>query len=153
MSDLIVLPSLIFPPIAPRVQTEDGTVRIFDIIRKQYVVLTPEEWVRQHVINWLISERRYPAGRGSIERTIDKQGMRYDILWVDSGMKPFLLVECKAPSVRVTADTLRQSAWYNITLKAPYVLLTNGFTAYCARVDADGVVDMCPDIPAYPERS
>ena len=69
---------------------------------------------------------------------------------MDSDISPFLLIECKAPDVKVSADTLRQSAWYNITLKAPYILLTNGRTAYCAKVDKDGAVDLINDVPDYP---
>lgn len=150
MSDLVSLPSLIFPAIQPRLQSVHGSLRIHDPIRRQYVALTPEEWVRQHCLAWLTSAHAYPAGRCSVERQVGSTGLRYDLLWVDADLRPFLLVECKAPSVAITADTLRQSAWYNITLAAPHVLLTNGLTAYCARVDRDGVVHMLDDVPSYP---
>jgi hypothetical protein len=85
-----------------------------------------------------------------VERVLDRNGLRFDLLWRDAELRPFLLVECKAATVPITTDTLRQSAWYNITLQAPYILLTNGRAAYCAHVDADGAVDMLDDIPTYP---
>ena len=149
MSNLVALPTLIFPTFGAKIDSSQGPLRIYDDVRRKYVSLTPEEWVRQHCVHWL-HKRGYPMGRCSVERRIDKSGMRYDLLWVDADLKPFLLVECKAPEVSVTTDTLRQSAWYNLTLQAPYVLLTNGRTAYCARVDRDGVVDILADIPTYP---
>lgn len=153
MSDLLHLPTLIFPSFAPKLQTKDGVVRIYDEVRRQYVTLTPEEWVRQHCLHWLVAQKQYPIGRCSVERTITGTGMRYDLLFVDEHLRPFLLVECKAPEIAVSADTMRQSAWYNLTLKAPYVLLTNGRTAYCAAIAADGIVDMLADVPTYPRPS
>ena len=150
MSELVALPTLIFPTYEVKIDSSDGSLRIYDDVRRKYVALTPEEWVRQHCAHWLKS-RGYPMGRCSVERTVDRSGMRYDLMWVDSNLSPFLLVECKAPDVRITGDTLRQSAWYNITLRAPYVLLTNGRSAFCARVDRDGAVDILPDIPDYPK--
>lgn len=150
MSDLLHLPSLIFPAIAPKMQTSDGVVRIYDDVRRQYVALTPEEWVRQHCLHWLVHHKHYPIGRCSVERMITGTGMRFDMLFVDAHLRPFLLVECKAPDVPVSADTMRQSAWYNLTLKAPYVLLTNGRVAYCAAISDDGIVDMAEDVPPYP---
>jgi len=149
MSELVALPTLIFPSYAVKIDSSDGSLRIYDDVRRKYVALTPEEWVRQHCAHWLKS-RGYPLGRCSVERTIGPSGMRYDLMWVDAEMKPFLLVECKAPDVKVTSDTLRQSAWYNITLRAPFVLLTNGRSAYCAKVDRDGGVDVLDDVPEYP---
>lgn len=76
--------------------------------------------------------------------------MRYDLLWVDAHVVPFLLVECKAPDVQISEHTIRQSSWYNLTLKAPFVLLTNGKAAHCAAVSADGTVTLLADLPSYP---
>lgn len=149
MSDLVALPTLMFPAIEPRIITEEGTLRIYDPVRKKYVALTPEEWVRQHCLQWLIS-RGYPMGRCSVERVLDSNGLRYDLMVVDEHNHAYLLIECKAPSVEVTTDTLRQSAWYNLTLKAPYILLTNGRVAYCAHIESDGAVEMIDDVPTYP---
>lgn len=148
-ADLIALPTLSFPSISVRLQTEEGIVRIYDEVRKQYVNLTPEEWVRQHCLHWLVT-KGYPMGRCSVERRLDKTGMRYDLLWVDDAMRPFLLVECKAPSIRITQDTLRQSSWYNLTLKAPHIVLTNGRETFCASIGRDGGPVFEDDIPTYP---
>lgn len=152
MSDIVALPTLIFPTFAARIDTVEGSLSIYDGVRKKYVALTPEEWVRQHCIHWLAS-RGYPLGRCSIERTITGSGMRYDVLWVDATLAPFLLIECKAPNVAITEHTLRQSAWYNLTLRSPHVLLTNGMVAYCATISPDGTVKMAEDVPPYPANS
>jgi hypothetical protein len=149
VSELIALPTLIFPSFSARIESTDDGLKIYDVVRRKYVSLTPEEWVRQHCVHWLQS-RGYPLGRCSIERRVDKSGMRYDVMWVDASIRPFLLVECKAPDVSVSEDTLRQSAWYNLTLKAPYLLLTNGMAAHCIAVAADGTVDVLQDVPGYP---
>lgn len=149
MHDLLSLPSLIFPSFSPRLQTDQGAVRIFDEARNIYVPLTPEEWVRQNCMHWLIATKGYPRGRCSVERMITNTGMRYDLLFVDNNMLPYLLVECKAPEVSVSSDTIRQAAWYNLTLKAPFVMLTNGRVAYCAAVATDGTVTMLEDVPPY----
>lgn len=148
-NELVMLPSLIFPTYKAKISTDQGSMQIYDEVRRKYVALTPEEWVRQHCIHWFVS-KGYPIGRCSVERTISKTGMRFDILWLDANLVPFILIECKAPSVRVSDHTIRQSAWYNMTLRAPYVFLTNGLEAMCARINREGLVDMVPDIPTYP---
>ncbi len=108
-----------------QVKTENNTKYIFDIIRKKYVILTPEEWVRQHCIHQLISHG-FPPGRMSIERTLPRSQKRYDIAYLDSYGKPALLVECKAPSVAISQKTLNQVAGYIILWDVPYILLSNG---------------------------
>lgn len=150
MSELVALPTLIFPTYAAKINSSDDALQIFDDVRRTYVALTPEEWVRQHCIHWLAG-LGYPLGRCSVERRIEKTGMRYDVLWVDAELRPFLLVECKAPAIKVSIDALRQTAWYNITLHAPYILLTNGLHAFCAQVEMDGRVDPVTDVPTYPD--
>ena len=106
-------------------QTSSGE-GIFDIIRKQYVTLTPEEWVRQHCVHLLANT--YPkeliAVEGSLE--VNKQKKRFDILVYDKELKPFLLVECKRTEVEITQKTIDQVLAYNHTLNAPNVFLTNG---------------------------
>lgn len=146
---LVALPTLIFPTYGARIDNSGPTLKIFDDVRKKYVALTPEEWVRQHCVHWLVS-RGYPIGRASVERTIDKGGMRYDLMFVTAELAPYLLVECKAPDVAVSVETLRQTSWYNLWLKAPFVLLTNGRSAYCASLNSDGTLDLLNDIPEYP---
>jgi len=116
------------------------------------VILTPEEWVRQHCLRWIVS-RGYPMSRCSVERVVDRStaapSQRFDLLWRDASLAPFLLIECKSASTAINDATLRQTAWYNLTLKAPYILLTNGLTAFCARIAEDGSIEPLTDIPDY----
>ncbi|MFN4985466.1 MAG: type I restriction enzyme HsdR N-terminal domain-containing protein [Ignavibacteria bacterium] len=142
------LAPLIFPSFEMKISHEGNATKIYDVVRKAYVVLTPEEWVRQHCLHWLVS-LGYPLGRCSIERMLKHGGLRYDLLWHDAHLHPYLLIECKAPSVKITDDTLRQTAWYNMQLKAPYILLTNGNVAYCAQMLADGSLKQLDDVPHY----
>lgn len=142
------LPPLIFPSFEMKLSRNGSVVKIFDVVRKTHVVLTPEEWVRQHCLHWLLS-LGYPIGRCSIERSTKLGGMRYDLLWHDAVLHPFLLVECKAPGIKITEDTVRQSAWYNLQLKAPYILLTNGIVAYCNQMLSDGSYTPISDVPPY----
>jgi hypothetical protein len=150
MSDLIALPSLIFPGIRPSITPSENGLTIYDPVRRIRVALTPEEWVRQHVVSWLVNTHRYPIGRFSVERSVGRTGMRYDILVVDAHLQGFLLVECKAPDIRINADVMRQSAWYNLTLKTPFVMLTNGREAFIAEVGTDGAMTFLTDAPTYP---
>lgn len=104
--------------------------QIFDVIRRKYVAMTPEEEVRQRTIAILNKEFSYPLTRFSVEAEIKvgKVRKRYDIIVRDKEQKPFMLIECKAPSVSITEETLAQATRYNISLHAKYILLTNGET-------------------------
>ncbi|HNR72705.1 MAG: Restriction endonuclease, type I, R subunit/type III [Bacteroidetes bacterium OLB12] len=112
---------------------EQGKVWIFDIIRKKYVVLTPEEWVRQHFIHYLINELSYPKALFKVERglTYNKLHKRSDIIIHDRTGKPWMLVECKAPEIKLTQKAFNQVAVYNMTVGARYVAVTNGMAQYC----------------------
>jgi hypothetical protein len=129
---LSVVP-LNLPPIAPPVKKEKGKVWIFDIIRKKYIVLTPEEWVRQHVIHHLIQDYKYPKSLFRIEGslTFNKLQKRSDILIRDREGKPWMLVECKAPGIRLSQKAFNQIAVYNMTIGAKFLLVTNGMVHYC----------------------
>lgn len=121
---------------------QEGTQQfIFDAIRKKYVVLTPEEWVRQHMVTYLTEAMQYPKGLFSIEKTIviNKLRKRYDIVVYDADHKPWMLIECKEPGIRVTEKTLQQLMRYHQFLQCPYWMLTNGREHYCAAVNKDGV--------------
>ena len=150
MADTVSFPPLIFPPFHVRLDTAGTTPRLYDDVRRQYVALTPEEWVRQHCLHWLVHHKHYPIGRCSVERMVTGTGQRYDMLFVDAMLQPFLLVECKSYHKPVNLDTLRQSAWYNLTLQAPYILLTNGLAAYCAAITTDADPVLLDDVPPYP---
>lgn len=120
-----------------RVKTEDGKRYLFDPIRKKWLVIQPEELVRQLMILYLIEELHYNKNRINIEMGLQVNDLqrRCDILVYDDHMSPFLLVECKAPDVNITQSTFRQIAAYNLPLKVPYMLVTNGRVNYCCRMD------------------
>lgn len=116
------------PPFEYKVKKIDEKPHIFDIIRRKYLLITPEEWVRQHVLHWLINHHQYPK---SLIRT--ESGLQYnqlakrtDILVYNRNGLPFLLVECKASFVPLTQSVLEQAIRYNAILKAPYLLISNG---------------------------
>ena len=110
---------------------------IWDALRRRHVVLTPEEWVRQHVVHYLADHLGYPRGLLALERGLryNRRQKRTDLLALDHAGQPLLLVECKAPTVPITAATTQQVTTYNQTIGAPLLLLTNGLAHYCWRVD------------------
>lgn len=132
-------------------QQGDKTL-IFDVIRKKYVVLTPEEWVRQHFIHYLISDLNYAKGLIKIEGGLLYNSLqkRSDILTYGRDAKPFMLVECKAPEVALSQATFRQAAMYNKTINARYVVLTNGFEHSCFTFNqTSNKVEFLDTIPSF----
>lgn len=121
-------PTLSLPPIDAKLKSEGTEAYIFDRIRKKFIQLTPEEWVRQHFIHLLIDQLGYPVGLFQVERghTYFGSAKRSDILIFDTSGKSLLLVECKAPTVLINEKALNQVAAYNKTINARYVCLTNG---------------------------
>lgn len=110
---------------------------IFDAIRKKYLVLTPEEWVRQNFLQYLIQEKKFPASLIAIEAGLKYNQLqkRTDVLVYDKQGKPFLIVECKAPEVKITQDAFDQIARYNMVLKVKYLVVTNGINHFCCLMD------------------
>jgi hypothetical protein len=110
---------------------------IFDFIRRKYVILTPEEWVRQHFINYLVVHLHYPKSLVAVERgTVYNQlAKRTDVCIYATNGFPLMLVECKAAAVAITAATVKQASTYNKKLKAKFVVVTNGLEHYCWEVD------------------
>ncbi len=106
-------------------------------MRKKYVALTSEEWVRQNFVAWLVNEKKYPAGLIAIEKELVLNDMkkRFDIVVFNSQFVPSLLVECKAPEVKITQKSFDQVARYNMTLKVKYLVVTNGMMHYCCYID------------------
>jgi predicted type IV restriction endonuclease len=123
------------PSITPNLKKEQGKVFIFDIIRKKYVVLTPEEWVRQHFVQHLIQNLHYPKSLFRIESslTYNRRQKRSDILIRDREGKPWMLVECKSDAIKLTQNAFNQIAVYNMTIGATYLAVTNGMVHYCWR--------------------
>lgn len=112
---------------------------IWDVLRKKYVKLTPEEWVRQHFIHYLITHLNWPIGLMASEHKVNYNNMakRCDIVSFTKNLNPLLIVECKAPSIALNEDIFYQIAKYNFTLKAPFLILTNGIDHVMAFVNKD----------------
>ena len=115
---------------------ENGNHFIFDDIRKKYLRLTPEEWVRQNFVKYLIDEKKYPASLIVIEKglKLNELTKRADVL-IYKDSSPILLVECKAPNVKITQDTFDQISRYNLTFKVPFLIVTNGMNHFCCQID------------------
>ena len=123
-----------------RFREENGIKQLFDPVRKKYVSLTPEEWVRQHVLHYLLS-KEYATSLIAIERGIEVNGTqkRFDIVVYDRDSKPLIIVECKAQGEPINQQVIMQIAAYNLKLKAKYFWLTNGESNYFIRLN-DGQV-------------
>ncbi len=144
--------TLNLPAYDARTRTRAGLAEIYDPLRQRYVRLTPEEWVRQHVVQFLVRGRGVPRGLVAVERAFAYQGMtrRADVVVHDRRARALLMVECKAPAVPVTQSAFDQVARYNKVLRAPFLMVTNGRTHYCCRIDrARGTYRFLPDLPAY----
>ncbi len=128
-----------FPTFTFRFKNSENKVSIFDEIRKKFIILTPEEWVRQHVIQTLIVEKSYPKSCINVEKLIKINNLnkRYDIIVYQINGDIFLLIECKAPSVSISQNTFDQIARYNLALKAKYLMVTNGLNHYFCKMDLE----------------
>lgn len=119
------------------VKLEGNRRMVFGEIRKKWLVLQPEEFVRQLLLHFLIQDMKYNRNRITVERGVAVNGepRRTDILIFDQDMRPFLLIECKAPKVPLTTDVFRQAANYNGPIKVPYLMISNGRESYVAEID------------------
>ncbi len=129
--------SLNLPPYDYKTMQQHGKATIFDPIRKKYVALTPEEWVRQHFVNYLITHLSYPRSLVNVENglTYNQMQRRSDIVVYNRQGQPFVLIECKAHTVAIKPQVFEQIALYNYTLKAKFIVITNGMQHYCCRID------------------
>lgn len=136
-----------------KLKKTEGKVCIFDVIRKKYLVLTPEEWVRQHFVNYLLSEKKIPRSLIRIEGGLMYNALqkRSDIVVYDRSGAPWLIVECKSPAVPVSPAALAQAALYNATLRAPYISVTNGLVHFYAHVEWEKrMTAQLEEMPEYP---
>ncbi|HNU58793.1 MAG TPA: type I restriction enzyme HsdR N-terminal domain-containing protein [Aquaticitalea sp.] len=126
-----------FPKYPFRFKNSENKISIFDTIRKRFVVLQPEEWVRQHCIQYLLNELHFPISLLNIEKELDINGLkkRYDIVAYHPDGSIYLIVECKAPQVPITQAAFDQIARYNMSLKADYLMVTNGINHYYCQMD------------------
>jgi hypothetical protein len=120
-----------------KLKSNENKTLIFDNLRKKYVVLTPEEWVRQHYVSYLIEEKRYPRSLIAVEKqlVLNNRKKRTDILVFNTTGNPEIIVECKAPSIKITQATFDQIARYNLKLKANYLIVTNGLEHFYCKMD------------------
>lgn len=135
-----MFPKLNLPTYSFRIEQQSGKKLIFDEIRKKSLVLTPEEWVRQNFIRFMIEEKKYPASLLAIETglKLNRNQFRADLLVYDRRGKPLLIVEFKAPSVKISQQAFDQITRYNMTFQVPYLIVSNGLSHYCCKVNPEG---------------
>lgn len=143
------------PPFDIKISQKNGRTQVYDFLRKRYITLTPEEWVRQHFIHYLIEGKGYPAALmmnevgitvGGVERRCDS------ILYHKAECRPRMIMEYKAPHIRITQDVFMQAASYNSVLRADYLTVSNGLTHYCCRINyEENRTEFLQAIPDYKE--
>jgi hypothetical protein len=141
-----------FPDYTFRFKNSENKVSIFDEIRKKFIILTPEEWVRQHVVRFLHIEKKFPLSHINVEKIVKINGLnkRYDVVVFQPDGAIFLVVECKAPSVPVSQHTFDQIARYNMSLNAIHLMVTNGINHYFCQMDhAAERYNFMQDAPQY----
>lgn len=146
------LPELNLPKADLKIKTVEGKPYIFDICRKRFVRLTPEEWVRQNLIAYLVQSLNYPIGLTAVECkvAVGNLNQRADLVAYSNQLQPLLIAECKSPQVTITKSVFEQALRYNTTLKVKYLLVSNGKEHYCAHI-SDGQATMLNHIPTWME--
>ncbi len=146
--------SLNFPKYPLQIKSRENKLLVFDPIRKKYVPLTPEEWVRQNCLQYLITDKEYPAGRTLVERQLMVEGLekRLDIAVCHPDGSILLLVECKAPAIAIDQGVFDQIARYNWKARADFLMVTNGLDHYNCQMDyARKKYSFLKDLPDYSE--
>jgi len=149
-----IMTKLNLPDYSFRIKTEEDKTFIFDEIRKKFLLLTPEEWVRQNFIKYLIHEKGFPSSLMAIESglKINKNIFRADLLVYNKKGIPILVVEFKAPEIKITQKAFDQIARYNIKFRAGYLIVSNGLKHYCCLLNKkEGVYSFLKNIPLYNE--
>ena len=145
---------LIFPAYDFRIRPLGDKQEIFDIVRKRFVALTPEEWVRQHVLHFLSAEKYVPLSLMAVEKSLKINTLikRADIVIHERSGRALMLVECKAPGVLITQQVFYQAARYDMVFHVNYLLITNGLANYCCRFDYTlNTYAFLPEIPSHAE--
>ena len=135
-----------------KITEQEGRQQVFDILRKCHVALTPEEWVRQHFVHYLLNHKGYPQTLMGNEVAITLNGtkLRCDTVVYDRSLKPRVIIEYKAASVKITKDVFAQVARYNLTLKVDYLIVSNGLQHYCCKMDyTNNSYTFLQEIPDY----
>ncbi|WP_372946419.1 type I restriction enzyme HsdR N-terminal domain-containing protein [Muriicola sp.] len=144
--------NLNFPGYRFRFKNSENNPLIFDVVRKKFVVLQPEEWVRQHVVRYLHEDKNYPLSLINVEKQIKVHTLskRFDVVVFSPKGDIEILVECKAPKIKITEDSFDQAARYNLDLKARFLLVTNGLDHYFCRIDYENSSYIfIEDLPSY----
>ena len=147
--------NLNFPNYSFRFKNSENKVSIFDVIRKKFIILTPEEWVRQHVVQFLLGEKRYPKSLINVEKVLMVNGLRkrYDVVVFNPNGTIFVLIECKAPEVKISQAVFDQIARYNMTLEADFLMVTNGLNHYFCKMDFENEkYQFLRELPGYREK-
>lgn len=140
------------PQYSFRIKEQADRKLIFDGFRKRWVMLTPEEWVRQNIARYLTEEKHFPSSLIAIERSlkINQRDFRTDIVLFSRSGNPLVVVECKAPEVKISQLVFDQVAHYNLDLRASYLIVTNGLAHYCCKFDQQQLTHtFLPEIPDY----
>jgi hypothetical protein len=141
-----------FNPYDFRFRNTEGRISIFDEIRKKFIILTPEEWVRQNVVQYLLQEKKYPKSYINVEKVIKINGLvkRYDVVVFQPNGKLFLLVECKSTDIAINQTTFDQIARYNMVLESEYLMVTNGLNHYFCQMDYQNEkYNFLKELPAF----
>ena len=142
------------PKYGIKIANENGHQTIFDVLRRKYVALTPEEWVRQHFVHYLIEHKGYPQAlmANEIQLAIGNKKLRCDSVLYDRSLKPRMIIEYKAPTVNITQKVFDQITIYNMLLHVDYLVVSNGIKHYCCRMDYENQNYLfLDDIPNYQE--
>ncbi len=142
------------PPFGINIKKTNGRLTVLDPLRRRYVALTPEEWVRQHFINFLITEKGYPQSliANEIQINLNNLKRRCDSVVYDRLLSPLMIIEYKSPDVAITQQVFDQIVRYNIVLKVGYLIVSNGLNHYCCKMDYDNqAFTYLPEIPPYTE--
>ena len=146
---MLNLPTYLF-----RIKEKEGRKSIFDTFRRKWVALTPEEWVRQNFARYLIEVKNFPASRIGTECSLcfNQQNFRADIVVFGNSGEPLVVVECKAPEVKVSQVVFDQIVRYNMKLRVNYLIVTNGMDHYCCKIDREKLsYSFLAEIPGYKE--
>lgn len=142
------------PPAQLKTKQEGERTLVFDVLRRRYVTLTPEEWVRQHFVHFLMSAKGYPQGclGNEISLQVAEMKKRCDTVVYDTQARPLVIVEYKASSVAITQKVFDQTWRYNLPLRVPYIYISNGIQHFCCRIDYEkNTCEFLKDIPTYEE--
>mgnify|MGYP000313193662 CR=1 FL=1 len=140
------------PPYEIKTRQQDGRQYILDVLRRKFIALTPEEWVRQHFVHYLIEHKGYPAAlmANEMSLSIGNKKLRADSVLYNRHLQPRMIMEYKAPTIEITQKVFEQIAAYNLLLHVDYLVVSNGLQHYCCKIDYEKRnYNFLQDIPSY----